>query len=90
MVFDLQNPLFSMEQLVLASARGPLASMHALDVMWVSFYSIGAMLISVLIVSAVRKWVKNGFLSFIIRLIAFALFTIGSILMVLVVFTWPN
>lgn len=90
MVFELQNPLFSMEQFILASARGPLASMHALDVMWVSFYSMGAMLISILMVSAVRKWVNNGFLSFIIRLIAFALFAIGSILMVLVVFTWPN
>ncbi len=90
MVFELQNPLFSMEQLVLASARGPLASMHALDVMWISFYSIGAMLLSVLIVSAVRKWVKNGFLSFILRFFAFALFAVGSLLMVLVVLTWPN
>lgn len=86
----MQNPLFSMEQLVLASARGPLASMHSLDVMWVSFYSMGAMLISVLIVSAVRKWVNNGFLSFILRLIAFALFAVGALLMVLVVLTWPN
>lgn len=75
---------------VLASARGPLASMHALDVMWVSFYSIGAMLLSVIIVSAARKWIKNGFLSFIVRLIAFALFAIGSLLMILVVFTWPS
>lgn len=75
---------------VLASARGPLASMHALDVMWVSFYSIGAMLLSVLIVTAARKWIKNNFISFIIRLIAFGLFAVGSLLMVLVVFTWPS
>ncbi|WP_246027570.1 DUF2768 domain-containing protein [Lysinibacillus antri] len=83
-------PFISMDRFVLASSRGPLASMHSLDVMWVSFYSIGAMLISVLIVSAARKWVNNGVLSFIIRLFAFGLFAIGSLLMVLVVFTWPN
>lgn len=75
---------------VLGSARGPLASMHALDVMWISFYSMGAMLVSILIISAVRKWVNNGFLSFVLRLIAFGLFLIGSLLMVLVVFTWPS
>ncbi|MEL3960743.1 DUF2768 domain-containing protein [Lysinibacillus endophyticus] len=79
-----------MDYLMLASARGPLASMHALDVMWVSFYSIGAMLISVLIVTAARKWVNNGVLSFIIRLFAFGLFSVGTILMLLVVLTWPN
>lgn len=80
----------SMDHLTLASSRGPLASMHALDVMWVSFYSIGAMLLSVLIVAATRKWVNNGCLSLVLRLIAFGIFAIGSILMVLVVLTWPN
>ncbi|MEK4629278.1 MAG: DUF2768 domain-containing protein [Solibacillus sp.] len=75
---------------VLASARGPLASMHALDVMWVSFYSIGLLLISILLISAVRKWIHNAFLSFLLRLIAFGMFLVGTVLMVLVVFTWPN
>ena len=79
-----------MNYLTLQSARGPLASMHALDVMWVSFYSIGAMLLSVLIVGITRKWVSNGCLSLILRLVAFVIFAIGSILMVLVVLTWPN
>ncbi|MDM5333323.1 DUF2768 domain-containing protein [Ureibacillus composti] len=88
----MQHPLLSMDlsMFVLASARGPLATMHALDVMWVSFYSIAAMLVSVLIVSAVRKWVSNGCLSMILRLFAFGLFFIGTILMILVVFTWPS
>nr|WP_106784667.1 DUF2768 domain-containing protein [Lysinibacillus timonensis] len=80
---------FNQEFLILNTARGPLASFHALDVMWISFYSIGAMLISVLILSATRKWIQNGFLAFIIKLFAFLLFLIGSLLMVLVVFTWP-
>ncbi|ATP42380.1 hypothetical protein CSE16_05865 [Solibacillus sp. R5-41] len=76
--------------LLLASARGPLDTMSALDVMWVSFYSIGLLLFSVIVISAVRKWVHNTFLSFIFRLIAFGMFLVGSILMVLVIFTWPN
>ena len=71
------------------NARGPLASVPALDVMWISFYSIGLMMVSILIVSAVRKWIHNAFLSIILRLIAFAMFFIGTILMVLVVATWP-
>lgn len=75
---------------VLGSARGPLASMHSLDVMWISFYSIGAMLLSVIMISVVRKWGKNGLLSFLLRLIAFGLLLLGAILMVLVVFTWPS
>lgn len=94
MVFNLHNPLFSMDLFsiyVLGSAsRGPLASMHSLDIMWVSFFSMGAMLLAFIIMSAVRKWVKNNFLSLIIRLLAFVLFAIGSLLMVLVIFTWPN
>lgn len=76
--------------LKLASARGPLEYMGALDIMWVSFYSIGLLLLSVIVVSAVRKWVHNVLLSVILRLIAFGMFLVGSILMVLVVFTWPN
>ena len=71
------------------NARGPLANVPALDVMWISFYSIALMMVSILIVSAVRKWVHNAFLSIIFRLIAFAMFFIGTILMVLVVATWP-
>ena len=87
----MQNLLnLSMNHLILSSARGPLASMHALDVMWVSFYSIGAMLLSILIVMATRKWITNGCLSFILRLVAFFIFAMGSLLMVLVVLTWPN
>jgi len=87
----LQNLLSSMSYLtLLTTSRGPLANMHALDVMWVSFYAIGAMLVSVLLVAITRKWVNNGCLSLLLRLVAFAIFAIGSILMVLVVFTWPN
>lgn len=84
---QLTNP---MANYVLNSARGPLASMHALDVMWVSFYSIGLLLASLLIISAVRKWVHNVALSFLFKLIAYVMFFIGTLLMVLVILTWPN
>ena len=84
------NPVLAMDySKFVLNARGPLATMPAMDVMWVSFYSIALTVISILIVSAVRKWVHNGFLSLIFRLVAFGLFQIGTILMVLVVATWP-
>lgn len=76
--------------LVLGSARGPLASMHPMDVMWVSFYSIAAMILSMLILTAARKWINHGLLSFFVRLIALLLFLVGTLLMVLVIFTWPS
>lgn len=87
LTLQLINPL---SNLLLNSARGPLASMHALDVMWISFYSIGLLLVSILIITAVRKWVHNMFLSFILKLLAYVMFFIGTLLMVLVVLTWPN
>ena len=84
------NPVLAMDySMFVFNTRGPLAAMPAMDVMWVSFYSIALMLVSILMVSAVRKWVHNGLLSTIFRLIAFGLFLIGTILMVLVVATWP-
>ena len=87
----MENPLLIMDirSSRFSGARGPLASMHAMDVMWVSFYSIGAMILSMLMVTAARKWINNGFLSFLIRLIAFVIFAFGTLLMVLVIFTWP-
>lgn len=74
----------------LSTARGPLAAMSALDVMWVSFYSIGLLLGAILVISAVRKWVNNAVLGFTLKLVAYAMFMFGSFLMVLVIATWPN
>ena len=85
------SPFSTMDlSMFVLNARGPLASVPALDVMWISFYTIGLMMVSILVVSAVRKWVHNAFLSIIFRIIAFAMFFIGTILMVLVVATWPS
>lgn len=72
------------------NARGPLADMHALDVMWVSFYAIGLLAASMLVVFANRKWVKGGCLYSLIQMVAFLMFLAGTFLMILVVFTWPS
>jgi len=74
----------------MSASRGPLSMMSALDVMWVSFYSIGLLLGAVLIISAVRKWVTIPILSFLLKFVAYGMFMIGSFLMVLVIATWPN
>ncbi|GGG17427.1 hypothetical protein GCM10007425_09760 [Lysinibacillus alkalisoli] len=68
---------------------GPLAHMPALDVMWVSFYCIGFLLASILLIYLSRNKIKNGFVRVIINLIAYILFGLGSFLMVLIVATWP-
>lgn len=69
---------------------GPLANMSPLDVMWVSFYSIGLLLVSMGLVSFARNKIKNTLLSFVVKLIAYIMFGIGSFLMVLIVATWPK
>lgn len=84
------NFMQSFSTLSLLSARGPLATMHALDVMWVSFYSIGLLIAAIVVISVVRKWVNNVVLSFFFKLVAYGMFFVGSFLMVLVVATWPN
>ncbi len=40
---------------------GPLAHMPALDIMWVSFYCIGFMIVSVGLIYLGRNKISNGF-----------------------------
>ena len=75
---------------LLSTSRGPLSTLSALDVMWVSFYAIGLLLGAILFISAIRKWIHNSILAFICKFVAYAMFMLGSFLMVLVVATWPN
>jgi len=63
--------------------------MPSLDIMWVSFYCLGLMMVSILLIYLGRNKIKNGFLRTINNLIAYVLFGLGSFLMVLVVATWP-
>jgi hypothetical protein len=75
---------------LLSTARGPLASLSALDVMWVSFYAIGLLLGAILVITAVRKWIHQPIIAFFVKLIAYGMFLVGSFLMVLTIATWPN
>ena len=84
MMLELTNPI------LLTASRGSLAMMSALDVMWVSFYAIGLLLGAILVMTAVRKWIRIPVLSTLVRLVAYGMFMIGSFLMVLVIATWPN
>ena len=68
---------------------GPLAHMPALDIMWVSFYCIGFMIISVGLIYLGRNKISNGFLRTIVNLFAYILFGLGTYLMVLIIATWP-
>ncbi|QQP14023.1 DUF2768 domain-containing protein [Lysinibacillus agricola] len=68
---------------------GPLSHMPALDVMWISFYCIGSLIISVGLIYLARNKVSNGFLRTIVNLFAYILFGLGTFLMVLIVATWP-
>lgn len=68
---------------------GPLAHMPALDVMWVSFYCIGFMILSVVLIYLGRNKISNGFLRTIVNLLAYILFGLGTFLMVLIIATWP-
>ncbi|KOS63664.1 NAD(FAD)-dependent dehydrogenase [Lysinibacillus sp. FJAT-14222] len=63
--------------------------MPALDVMWISFYCIGSLIISVGLIYLARNKVSNGFLRTIVNLFAYILFGLGTFLMVLIVATWP-
>jgi len=68
---------------------GPLAHLPALDIMWVSFYCIGFLIISIALIYLGRNKISNVFLRTIVNLIAYILFGLGTFLMVLIVATWP-
>lgn len=68
---------------------GPLAHLPALDVMWVSFYCIGFLIVSIGLIYFGRNKISNAFLRTIVNLIAYILFGLGTFLMVLIVATWP-
>jgi len=57
--------------------------------MWVSFYCIGFLIISVGLIYLARHKISNVFLRTIVNLSAYILFGLGTFLMVLIVATWP-
>lgn len=61
-----------------------------MDKMWVSFASIGFLFFSMLFIYLSRYKITNGILKFILALVAWILFIVGSLTMVYIVFSGPT
>ncbi|MFJ8261329.1 DUF2768 domain-containing protein [Rummeliibacillus sp. NPDC094406] len=73
-----------MKELVLLAGTG----ISPMDMMWVSFYSIGFLLIASGLIYLSRQKIKNSFISTIVALIAYVFLIIGFLTMVFVVMTF--
>lgn len=69
-------------QLALGLAISPM------DMMWVSFYSMGFMAVAMLLRYLSRHKISNVILSFIVTTIAFLFLGVGGITMLFVIFYW--
>lgn len=69
--------------------KGGLA-MSAMDKMWLSFYAMGFMVISMGLIYASRHKLKNRILKFIFALIAYSLLTFSFFAMIYLVFNGPT
>jgi len=63
-------------------------SISPMDMMWISFYSIGFLLIASALIYLSRQKIKNGFISTIMALIAYVFLIIGFLTMVFVIMTF--
>ncbi|WP_245639507.1 DUF2768 domain-containing protein [Viridibacillus arvi] len=59
-----------------------------MDMMWISFYSIGFMLVAMGLIYLSRHKIENSIVSSIIALISYLFLFIGFLTMMFVVFTW--
>ncbi|MGG0655579.1 DUF2768 domain-containing protein [Rummeliibacillus pycnus] len=73
-----------MTDLVLLAGTG----ISPMDMMWISFYSIGFLLIASGLIYLSRQKINNRFLSTIVALIAYIFLIIGFLTMVFVVMTF--
>lgn len=64
--------------------------MSSLDKMWVSFYGIGFLMISMGMIYLSRYKLQNGFLKFLFALIAYVLLILGFFIMVFTVMSGPT
>ncbi|RPJ94148.1 DUF2768 domain-containing protein [Rummeliibacillus sp. TYF005] len=62
--------------------------MSPMDMMWISFYSIGFLLIASGLIYLSRQKINNRFISTIVALIAYVFLIIGFLTMVFVVMTF--
>ncbi|MBQ0138891.1 MAG: DUF2768 domain-containing protein [Kurthia sp.] len=59
-----------------------------MNMMWISFYSIGFMMVAMLLRYLSRHKISNAILSFLVTTIAFLFLGVGGITMVFVIFYW--
>ncbi|WP_432359077.1 DUF2768 domain-containing protein [Sporosarcina sp. UB5] len=64
--------------------------MSSLDKMWLSFYAMGFMAISMGLIYLSRHKLSNRLLKFLFALIAYSLFIFSTIAMVYLVFSGPT
>lgn len=64
--------------------------MSSLDKMWVSFFGIGFLMISMGMIYLSRYKLQNGFLKFLFALIAYILLILGFFIMVFIVMSGPT
>ena len=64
--------------------------MSAMDKMWLSFYAMGFMFISMGLIYASRHKLKNRLIKFVFALIAYGLLTFSFLAMIYLVFNGPT
>lgn len=64
--------------------------MSSMDKMWLSFYAMGFMVISMGLIFVSRHKVKNKILKFVFALIAYALLVFSFLAMIYLVFNGPT
>ena len=64
--------------------------MSALDKMWLSFYAMGFMAISIGLIYASRYKIKNRLIKFVFALIAYSLLLFSFFAMIYLVFNGPT
>lgn len=64
--------------------------MSSMDKMWLSFYAMGFMVISMGLIFVSRHKVKNKILKFVFALVAYALLVFSFLAMIYLVFNGPT
>ncbi|WP_260858078.1 DUF2768 domain-containing protein [Bacillus sp. FJAT-22090] len=64
----------------------PVLLISSMDKMWISFGSMGSMLLAMILMFFVKNKFKNRFLKFVFGLIAYILLFIGFITMIYIIF----
>lgn len=71
-----------MDYLTLSLAISPM------NMMWISFYSIGFMMIAMFLIHLSRTKISNGVVSVVVSLMAYGFLVLGGLTMIFVIFYW--